>query len=76
MINQREQLNWWGYKHANGEYQVKRYFDHADIREAMRSPFVVKTGGPFVAKDRSDALCKIVEIIENNSTGKFKHIYP
>lgn len=51
---------WWGYKHINGSYQAKRYFDFLDIEEAIESPFVDKWYGPFKALNRDDAL-KIVK---------------
>ncbi|WP_127846170.1 hypothetical protein [Psychroflexus aestuariivivens] len=33
---------WWGYVHENGSIQVKRYFNDADIQDAIESPFVGK----------------------------------
>ena len=47
---------WWGYKHVNGKYQAKRYFDQRDIQEAYESPFVDSVTNSFQAKDRNDAL--------------------
>ena len=54
----KAEAQWWGYLHKNGTIQAKRGFSDSigDIREAKSSPFVVKTYGPFVAKDREDAL--------------------
>lgn len=50
---------WWGYKHKSGTYQAKRYFGQQDIREAQESPFCVRAVGPFMAKDREDALAQV-----------------
>lgn len=52
---------WWGYKHTNGHYQVKRYFDSRDIKEARDSPFVVSVTEAFHAVSREDALKKTKE---------------
>lgn len=56
-----EQQLWWGYKHTNGSYQAKRYFDPRDISEAHKSPFCDKVVGPFEAVSREDALQKVEE---------------
>ena len=53
---------WWGYRHIDGNTQVKRYFDQRDIEEAETSDFVVITYGPFEAIDREDAFKKIDRI--------------
>lgn len=53
---------WWGYRHTSGSYQAKRYFDTRDIEEAHESPFCERVYGPFLAKDREEALF----IIESN----------
>ena len=50
---------WWGYKHTNGSYQTKRYFEQLDIQEARQSPFCELVVGPFDAKDRDEALDKV-----------------
>lgn len=55
---------WWGYKHVSGTYQAKRYFDRLDITEAQESPFCEVVVGPFLAKDREDALAKVKELVE------------
>lgn len=47
---------WWGYKHINGSFQVKRYFSPLDLKEARESPFVRKVFDKFTAKNRQDAL--------------------
>ena len=52
-------LLWWGYEHENGSFQVKRYFNNRDLVEARESPFVVYVIGPFLAKDREEALFKM-----------------
>ena len=51
---------WWGYKHINGSFQAKRYFDRLDIVEANESPCCEIVVGPFEASSREEAL-KIVE---------------
>lgn len=56
---------WWGYKHVSGTYQAKRYFDRLDITEAQESPFCEVVVGPFLAKDREDALEQVKKLIEN-----------
>lgn len=47
---------WWGYRHANGSYQVKRYFDDRDLEDAHESPFVERVVQPFRAESREQAL--------------------
>lgn len=47
---------WWGYKHTNGHYQVKRFFDSLDLSEAEESPFVISVTRPFEASNREEAL--------------------
>ena len=61
-----DKLEWWGYKHNCGSYQAKRYFEKLDITEAQESPFVESVVGPFLAKDRDDAL----EIVRRLTTTK------
>ena len=46
---------WWGYKHVNGNYQVKPYFDYRDIEDAYESPFVEKVFQRFPATNREEA---------------------
>lgn len=53
-------LLWWGYRHTNGTIQTKRYFSQMDLDEAIESPFVAQTYGPFEAQGRDEAL-KILE---------------
>lgn len=53
---------WWGYKHTSGTYQAKRYFGQLDITEALESPFCEMVVGPFLAKDRDEALEKVKEL--------------
>jgi hypothetical protein len=50
-----EKFLWWGYRHVNGNYQVKRYFEPLDIQEAQESPFCAEVSGTFRAEDREDA---------------------
>lgn len=49
-------LLWWGYRHVNGVFHVKRFFDDKDIREANESDFCYAVVGPFEAQDRNEAL--------------------
>jgi len=47
---------WWGCLHINGDIQVKRYSNELDITEARESPFCQEVFGPFISKNRDDAL--------------------
>ena len=58
-------LLWWGYRHVNGAYLVKRYFDDKDIDEAISSDFCYAVAGPFEAQNRNEALKIVEEKIEN-----------
>ncbi len=53
---------WWGYKHVNGTYQAKRYFDKRDTDEAHESPFCDIVVGPFEAINRDDALAQVEQL--------------
>ena len=54
------ELDWWGYVHANGSIQIKRWFgDQRDIDEAKESDFVENTYGPFKAVGREGAKARI-----------------
>lgn len=55
---------WWGYKHINGTYQAKRFFDKEDIDDAYESPFVSEVVPPFKADGRDEALEIIRKKIE------------
>ena len=55
---------WWGYLHANGILQVKRYFDDRDLEEARKSDFVKRVVPPFDAINRDDAIIKLRKIID------------
>lgn len=55
-------LQWWGYKHTNGNYQAKRFFDERDIEDALESPFCEQVVGPFLATGREDALRQVQEL--------------
>jgi len=57
---------WWGYKHENGSYQAKRYFDQRDIEDAKDSSFCHIVVLPFQAVNREEAL----KIVEEKSTYK------
>lgn len=51
------QIMWWGYLHANGTVQLKRWFgDHADYKDDCDgNPFVKKVVCPFGANTREEA---------------------
>lgn len=53
---------WWGYKHTEGTYQAKRYFDQMDIDEAMESPFCAVVVQPFEADGRDEALAFVQRV--------------
>lgn len=55
---------WWSYLHENNTIQVKRYFSPEDIREAEQSPFCQRVQGPFMAKDREEAISISEEIFK------------
>ena len=57
-----DKIMWWGYKHIDGTFKVKRYFDNADIREAEKSEFVKWTVDAFEANSKEDALKEIQKI--------------
>ncbi|MDR0793973.1 MAG: hypothetical protein LBE82_11740 [Chitinophagaceae bacterium] len=58
-----EKLLWWGYKHANGSYQTKRFWDKIELEEAHESPFCEIVVEPFEASGRDEAL----EIVKNKT---------
>jgi len=41
-MEQQSNNKWWGYIHANGNIQVKRYFDKRDTDEAEEILFAKK----------------------------------
>ncbi len=50
-------LEWYGYKHVDGGFFVKRFLgDMGDIQEARQSNFVKRVTGPFNAKDKHEAM--------------------
>lgn len=49
-------IQYWGYLHINNTLHVKRFFDYTDISEALASPFVKRTAGPFFADNIDNAL--------------------
>ena len=53
---QGDKMPWWGYRHIDGNLQVKRYFGPKDLEEARESDFVDQYHGPFMASDRQEAL--------------------
>lgn len=56
-------IQWWGYLHASGTLQVKRYFGPLDIQEAQESPFVNEVYGPWEVEHRVQAEMKLKEAI-------------
>ena len=50
---------WYGYKHVNGSYQAKRYFDRRDLTDCQESDFVDSYTQPFEAENREDALAEV-----------------
>ena len=48
---------WWGYLHANGQVQVKRWFgDHEDYTgDCIGNPNVIKVVKPFEANSYEEA---------------------
>ncbi len=65
---------WWGYLHANGSVQVKRWFgDIADYTtDCDGNPFVIEVVAPFEAKTREDALSFIRKRLGVNPSTKQK----
>ena len=61
---EKPKFKWWGYKHVNGNLQVKRFFDRRDIDDARESPFCDVVVNPFLASDRDDALEEIKKILD------------
>jgi len=61
------ELQWWGYRHTNGNYQVKRWYGgelgQAALEDAYSSPFVDKVAQPFEAHGRQQALDRCRAII-------------
>ncbi len=40
-------IKWWGYKHVNGSFHAKRFFDDKDLQEARESDFVEQVFEPI-----------------------------
>ena len=60
-------IQWWGYKHINGTYHLKRYLDdQEDLKEAINSPFVKMISDVFYAKNREEALTILKKDLEND----------
>lgn len=55
-MDTEDKIQWWAYRHTNGEVKLKRYFEQRDIDEANESVFVDLTYGPFEADSRDAAL--------------------
>jgi hypothetical protein len=55
------ELQWWGYLHANGTLQLKRWFgDKADYTtDCENNDFVQKVVEPFESPSREHALAKL-----------------
>jgi hypothetical protein len=49
------QIQWWAYLHTNESVHVKRYYNKADLEEALESDFVKDVFGPFEAETRNVA---------------------
>ena len=56
-------LEWYAYKHANGQLFLRRFFDQGDIDEASSSPFVAKCTGKFEADSNAVAEAKMKELL-------------
>ncbi len=61
-------LMWWGYLHANGSIQVKRWFgDHQDYTgDCIGNDFVQKVVKPFKADSREKAVIIITKELTEN----------
>lgn len=59
------EIMWWGYLHANGSIQVKRWFgDHGDYTtDCHGNDFVQMVVPPFHANSREEALEHIKRVI-------------
>lgn len=57
----RTGVKWWGYRHASGTLQAKRYFSTRDLEDAYESEFVIQVVLPFEASNREEALKIIYE---------------
>lgn len=57
MPDPNKDLMWWGYKHANGSYQLKRWWgDHKDYQDDCEgNVFIAVVVPPFVAATRDEA---------------------
>ena len=51
---------YWGYLHANGTLQIKRWYGLEDFTEANDSPYVEKACGPWECDSREEALGYLV----------------
>ena len=54
-------VEWWGYLHANGKPQLKRWYgDHKDYTEdCLDNPFVIKVVRPFEAASHEAAMIEL-----------------
>lgn len=57
-------ISWWAYEHINGGYHFKRYFSTEDLTDAIESPFVKKTFGPWDVQSREEAEQKLKAILK------------
>lgn len=55
-------IEWYTYKHINGEIHVRRYFSSLDIEECESSPFVLHTFGPYEALSHKDAVHRAQQV--------------
>ena len=65
---------WWGYRHVNGNYQVKRHWGDAmsaaAMQDAYSSPFVDEVCQPFEARGRQQALDRCKAILKRSPEQK------
>lgn len=47
---------WWGNRNKLGGYLVKRYVDHSEYKEALKSDSYMRVYTPFKAANKEEAL--------------------
>lgn len=64
-MSNENKIMWWGYLHANGSIQVKRWFgDPADYTtDCEGNDFVHQVVPPFEAKNREEAAIHIAHTV-------------
>lgn len=59
-------LQWWGYKHVNGTFHLKRWMG-PKMNEAMQdadiSPYVERYAGPVTATTADEATVKLMALM-------------